>query len=260
MAPNLKKVFFLLSKLLTFLISPIVWIISLLFVFVYSKNERRRKKCFYWAFSLLLFFSNSFIFDEFARAWEVPATPYEDLEIYDVGIVLGGMSVYDEELQRPQFYRGVDRLLQAVELYKLGMIKKVVFTGGSGRLLHPEMKEGDYIKRYMVFMGIPEKDIIIESQSQNTRENALYTKNLLEERKLTGRYLLITSAFHMRRSMNCFKTVGLDVTPYSTDRYSGPRKWEFDHLFIPNTSALNDWYTLIHEVVGYVTYKVIGYG
>ncbi len=251
--------FFLLSKLLTFLISPIIWIITLLFVFVYSKNEKRRKKCFYWAFGLILFFTNSFVFDEFARAWEIPATKYEDLEMYDVGIVLGGMSVYDEDYDRPQFYRGVDRLLQAVELYKLGMIKKIIFTGGSGRILQPDMREGEYIKRYLVFMGIPEKDFIIESKSQNTRENALYTKNLIEEKKIKGRFLLITSAFHMRRSLNCFETVGMEVTPYSTDRYAGPRKFDFDHLLIPNTSALNDWNNLIHEMVGYVTYKLIGY-
>lgn len=252
--------FFLLSKLLTFIIAPVVWIIALFLVSIYSKNERRRKKCFLWAFGLLVFFTNSFIFDEFARAWEMPATHYEDLQMYDVGIVLGGMSVYDEEYDRVQFYRGADRLLQAVELYKLGMIKKIVFTGGSGRILHPEMKEGNYIKRYLIFMGIPEKDFIIESKSQNTHENALYTKNLLEEKKIKGRFLLITSAFHMRRSMNCFAAVGMEVEPYSTDRFAGPRKFEFDHVFIPNISAMDDWTVLIHEFVGYITYKVIGYG
>ncbi|MBA3972519.1 MAG: YdcF family protein [Bacteroidetes bacterium] len=252
--------FFLLSKLLTFVITPIVWIIGLFIVSMYSKNERRRKKCFLWAIGLLIFFSNGFIFDEFSRAWEVPATQYEDLHVYDVGIVLGGMSVYDEEYERAQFYRGADRLLQAVELYKLGIIKKIIFTGGSGRVLHPEMKEGDYLKRYMIHMGIPEKDIIIESKSQNTRENALYTKKMIDEKKITGRFLLITSAFHMRRSLNCFNVVGLEVDPYSTDRYAGPRKFEFDHLLIPNSSALHDWTGLIHEVVGYITYKIIGYG
>lgn len=252
--------FFLLSKLLTFLISPIIWIITLFFVSIFSKNEKRRKKSFVWAFGLLLFFSNSFIFDEFTRAWELPATKYKDLQIYDVGIVLGGMSVYDEEFDRAQFYRGVDRLIQAIELYKLGRIKKIIFTGGSGRVLHPEMKEGNYIKRYILFMGVPEKDFIIESESQNTRENALYTKKVIDEKKITGKFLLITSAFHMRRSLNCYSKVGLEVTPYCTDRYAGPRKFEFDHLFIPNTSTINDWYAIIHEIVGYVTYKIIGYG
>ncbi len=252
--------FFLFSKLLVFIINPLIWIVTLFFVSIYSKNEKRRKKSFFWALGFLLFFSNSFVFDEFSRAWEVPATKYENLQKFDVGIVLGGMSVYDQDFQRPQFYRGVDRLIQAVELYKLGIIKKIVFTGGSGRILHPDMKEGVYLKRYLLFMGIPEKDFFVESESQNTRENALFTKKLIEEKKVKGPFLLITSAFHMRRSLNCFRVVGLKVTPYSTDRYAGPRKFEFDHLFIPNTSSINDWNTLIHEVVGYITYKIIGYG
>jgi uncharacterized SAM-binding protein YcdF (DUF218 family) len=251
--------FFLLSKLLTFIITPIVWIIALFCVAIWSKNERRRKKCFIWAFSLLVFFSNGFIFDEFARAWEIPATKYEDLQVYDVAIVLGGMSVYDEEYERAQFYRGVDRILQAVELYKLGMVKKILLTGGSGRVLHPEMKEGVYLKRYILFMGVKEEDLILESESQNTHENAMYTKKILDEKKFKGRLLLVTSAFHMRRALGCFKTVGLDVEPYSTDRYAGPRKFEFDHLLIPNASVLNDWTQLIHEWVGAFIYKAVGY-
>jgi uncharacterized SAM-binding protein YcdF (DUF218 family) len=251
--------FFLLSKLLSFVITPLIWIIILLLFFVFSKNEVRKKRSFRWAFGLILFFSNSFIFDECIRVWEIPATHYEGLKAYDAGIVLGGMSVYDYEYDRAQFYRGVDRLIQGVELYRRGIIKKMIFTGGSGRILHPEMKEGGYIKRYLLYMGIPEKDFFIESESQNTRENALFTKSLIEEKKIAGNYLLITSAFHMRRSIGCFNKVGLTVTPFSTDRYSGPRKFEFDYVFIPNTSAMNDWNNFIHEVVGYVTYKIMGY-
>jgi uncharacterized SAM-binding protein YcdF (DUF218 family) len=251
--------FFLFSKLLSFIITPISWIVVLLLFFIFSKNEVLRKRCFKWAFGLLLFFSNSFIFDEFARLWEVPATHYSELTVYDAGIVLGGMSVYDGEYDRAQFYRGVDRLIQAVELYKKGIIKKIIFTGGSGRVLHPEMKEGGYIGRYLTYFGIPPEAVFIESESQNTHENALFTKALLEKEKINGSYLLITSAFHERRSIHCFKAVGISVIPYSTDRFSGPRKFEFDHVFIPNASAMNDWNTLIHEVVGYITYKIIGY-
>ena len=251
--------FFILSKLLSFIITPIIWIVILFFISIYSKKETRRKKCFRWAFGLLLFFSNSFIFDECIRLWEIPATKYENLKVYDAGIVLGGMASFDKSYDRAQFYRGVDRLIQGVELYRRGIIKKIIFTGGSGSLSYPEAKEGNFINRYLLYFGIPQKDFLIESESKNTHENALYTKSLMEKEKIKGNYLLITSAFHMRRSLGCFSTVGLAADPFSTDRYAGPRKFEFDHLFIPNTSALEDWNNLIHEIVGYITYKVIGY-
>lgn len=251
--------FFIFSKLLIFLITPLVWIIVLLLYSLLSKYPNRKKKCLRWALILAIFFSNSFLFDECSRLWEIPATRFENLKTYDAGIVLGGMSVYDEDLDRAQFFRGVDRLIQTVELYKLGLIKKIIFTGGSGRLLHPEMKEGIYIKRYLLDMGVPESDFIIESESQNTRENALFTKVLMDKENIKGNFLLITSAFHMRRSLACFNKVGIAVEPYSTDRYAGPRKYEFDHLFIPNVSIMEAWETLIHEFVGFVTYKIAGY-
>jgi uncharacterized SAM-binding protein YcdF (DUF218 family) len=251
--------FFIFSKILAFIITPLVWIIVVLIWAMVMENERTRRKMLRVALVLTVFFSNSFIFDEIVRLWEVPATPYENVKKYEYGVVLGGMSAYDPTMQRAQFYRGVDRLVQAVELYRLGVIKKIVFTGGSGSILHPDMKEGNYINRYLLYMGIPKEDFLIESESQNTRENATFTKKLLDEKKISGDLLLITSAFHMRRSLGCFRKEGMTVDPYSTDRYAGPRKIGFDHLFIPNLSAMNDWNNLIHEVVGYITYKLFGY-
>lgn len=251
--------FFILSKLLVFVLSPLVWIVILLFFSVLLRYPDRKRKSLRWALGLTLFFSNPFLFDEFSRLWEMPATRSENVKLYDVGIVLGGMSVYDEELDRAQFFRGVDRLIQTVELYKQGKIKKIIFTGGSGRLLHPEMKEGNYINRYLLMMGIPENDFYIESESKNTHENAVLTKVLLKKNNISGNFLLITSAFHMRRSLGCFNKAGISVEPYSTDRYAGPRKYEFNHLFIPEPSIIYSWDILIHEIAGYITYKVVGY-
>lgn len=251
--------FFILSKLLVFLISPLVWIVVLLAVALFTKFPDRKRKCLRWGLILLLIFSNPFVFDECSRLWEVPATPHENLKTYDAGIVLGGMSVYDQSLDRAQFFRGVDRLIQAVELYKKGIIKKIVFTGGSGSLLHPEMKEGNYINRYLLYMGVPQSDFLIESESQNTHENAVFTKELLTTNNIKGNFLLITSSIHMRRSIGCFENAGIITQPYSTDRYAGPRKFEFDHLFIPEPSVLYDWTKLTHEMVGYITYRIAGY-
>lgn len=251
--------FFLLSKLLAFIIAPLTWIITLLFVSLFSKDEKRKKKCLRWALGLTLFFSNAFIFDECMRNWEIPATKYGDLKTYDNGIVLGGILTYDEEYDRLQFQRGADRLLQAIELYKHGFIKKIIFTGGSGSILHPDKKEGMFVKRYLLTLGIPEQDFFIENESRNTHENAVMTKQLIDDKNIKGDFLLITSAFHMRRSLACFKKAEITVVPYSTDRYSGPRKFEFDHLLIPNFSAINDWNNFLKELVGFITYKIMRY-
>lgn len=251
--------FFILSKILQFLINPMVWIVVLLFFSLFAKEERFRKRSLRFLLIFTILFSNSFLFNECQGAWEIPVTPYSSLKKYEVGIVLGGIMKYDRQNDRLRFQRGSDRLFQAIELYKRGYIKKIVFTGGSGSVLHPEDKEGPWVERYLLTLGIPPQDFLIEGESQNTHENAVYTKALLDKNNFKGEFLLITSAFHMRRSLGCFEKEGMHVSPYSTDRYAGPRKFEFDHLLIPDASALYDFNNLIHEVVGYITYKMVGY-
>ena len=56
----------------------------------------------------------------------------------------------------------------------------------------------------------------------------------------------------MRRAKDCFKKEGITVTPYSTDKYAGKRRYDFQHLFIPNVGSFVCWEKLIHEIVGYV--------
>lgn len=251
--------FFILSKILVFIITPLVWIIGLLAYSFFTKNPNHKKITVVTAFSLLLFFSNSFILDEFMRKWEIPATKYEKLApTYDYGILLGGMISYDHKFERVNFTHSVDRLMQTIDLYKRGIIKKIFIAGGSGSITNPHFKEGRVIHDYLIRMGIPEEDVLCETKSKNTRENALFTAEKLDSEK-DAKFLLITSAFHMKRSLGCFKKAGIDADPFSTDRHSGPRKYIFDHLFIPNIEALYIWNTLIHEVVGYITYSSMGY-
>jgi uncharacterized SAM-binding protein YcdF (DUF218 family) len=252
--------FFILSKILAFIITPILWIVVLLLIAVFSKNQKRKRRTLITAVILLFFFTNSFLFDEAMRRWEIPAVNDSELSSpYDAGIVLGGLLRIDRKLNRLQFEHRNDRLMQAVILYKKGIIRKIFFTSGSGSLEYPEMKEAPLAKRFLLDIGIPETDIIIESESNNTYENAVFSKPLLDSNFTGRKFLLITSASHMRRSLGCFHKAGIEVTAYSTDRMSGPRKFSFDHVFIPNGSTLSAWDSLLHEMIGYLVYKMSGY-
>lgn len=253
--------FFFISKVIAFLFTPVIWIFALLLFALLSKNPIRKKRSLIWAFALFYFFSNSFILEEANRVWEVQAMRYEDVKTYDAGIVLGGMLNYDIQLDRIQFQQGADRLFQAVELYKRGNIKKIFFVGGSGSIELAHIKEGMFVRRYLLTIGIPDKDIWIENESRNTRENAVNAGRFLEKKQFQKeKFLIITSARHMRRAMGCFKAVGIDVTPYSVDRYASPnRRFTFDHLFIPQAETLLKWEALFHEWVGMVVYTVRGY-
>jgi uncharacterized SAM-binding protein YcdF (DUF218 family) len=252
--------FFILSKILSFLFIPLVWIIALLLFALLSKNAKRKKQALLTAALLLILLSNSFLFDECMRMWEVPAAHATELQpVYDAGIILSGVLSYDHSFDRLQFNRRNDRLMQAIELYKTGRIKKLFFTGGSGSLVYRDNKESQMVKRFLTSIGIPEHDIIIEDASNNTHENAQFSKPILASNFNNGKFLLITSAFHMRRSVACFNKQEIVVTPYSVDRYSGPRKYQFDHLLVPHSETLFNWDSLIHEWVGYAVYKIVGY-
>jgi uncharacterized SAM-binding protein YcdF (DUF218 family) len=251
--------FFVLSKLFTFLLHPLTWLFALLLYAVFGKNSARQRRALLIFLAGFYVLSNSFLANEFMHAWEIPAVAEDKLETYDAGIVLSGMMTYDMNLKKYQFMRSADRLLQAIQLYKKGKIRKIVFTGGSGSLTYSYIKEGMLIKNFLLRIGIPASDIYIENESNNTRENAIFTRPLLDKNFPHGKFLLITSAFHMRRSLGCFKKAGITAIPYSTDLQSADRKFVFDNMFIPNISAIEVWQTGIHEVTGYLIYKMAGY-
>jgi uncharacterized SAM-binding protein YcdF (DUF218 family) len=148
--------FFLLSKILNFLVEPITWFFALFVWALLCKKPGRQKKLFITFGVALYFFCNSFISDLASNAWEIPGRDENKLECYDAGIVLSGMMSYDYNLHKYQFMHGVDRLLQALELYKKGKIKKIVFTGGSGSLTYTYIKEGMLVRNYLLRLGIPD--------------------------------------------------------------------------------------------------------
>jgi uncharacterized SAM-binding protein YcdF (DUF218 family) len=253
--------FFVLSKLFSYLTTPLVVVCILLLLSAFMKRPRL-KRCFFWlGLCLLLFFSNDFIANEAMLAWELKATPYNSIRRYDIGIVLtgatmSGLSPHD----RVYFARGADRVTHTVQLYKLGLIKKIIASGGSGRLIDTGEKEALDFKEAMVLMGIPRVDIITESDTRNTHESAVAVKKIIDGLGIKAdNCLLITSAFHMRRSLACYQKVGLQVDSFTTDFYTYPRNYSIDAFIVPKVDAIVVWHKLIREWVGYGAYAIAGY-
>jgi uncharacterized SAM-binding protein YcdF (DUF218 family) len=239
----------------------ILLVICLCFLLsVLLKNEKWRKRAFWAAFIMLFFFSNDFIANEVMRAWELKATPFSEMtRTYEMGIVLTGVtSGYREPADRVYFQKGADRVTHAVQLYKLGIIKKVLISGGTGRLVDVQTREADELKKAFLIMGVPEEDILIENQSRNTYESAVEVKKMLGSIQASD-CLLITSAFHMRRSRACFKKAGIPMDTFTTDFYAHDRFFYPDTLIVPQLEALILWQKLIKEWVGLAAYKAAGY-
>jgi uncharacterized SAM-binding protein YcdF (DUF218 family) len=209
--------------------------------------------------AVLWFFSNSFIFDQVVRFWEVKPVQLSELDTtYEYGIVLGGIASFDEDYQRTVFTGSTDRIMQTLYLYKSGIIKKIVIVGGSYRVLLKDRKEAEYLKEYLVLLGIPEEDILTETESRNTHENAANAAVLLKD-QLNNKMLLVTSAFHIRRAKGCFEKEGFTVDVFPAQQMSSIGPFNPASLIVPRAGVFGGWNLMLKEILGYVTYKVTGY-
>jgi uncharacterized SAM-binding protein YcdF (DUF218 family) len=255
--------FFALSKILFFIIQPIVWLVGLLGWSFFTKSTQKKVKILRGVFWMVLLLTNPFLSNRVFHAWEYPALSMDNMkDTFDVGIVLGGFSdfgVYPIS-DRLNFNEGTNRFQDAYLLYKKGIIKKILITSGGGYLLGDKINESDISKKFLLQYGVPETDILIENQSNNTRENAVFTNTFLEKNGLAqSKLLLITSAMHMRRSIGCFKKVGLNFTPFPAHFFANRLQWNMESTILPDNRAFHRWEKFLKEWVGCVVYWLQGY-
>ena len=116
-----------------------------------------------------------------------------------------------------------------------------------------------YVKRLFIELGIPADSILTETQSKNTRENAIYSKKIIDSLKINTPVLLITSAYHMRRASACFAKEKIQIIPYSVDNKKKDTPMGILESIIPTEKELHKLSILIHEMFGYLMYKIMGY-
>jgi uncharacterized SAM-binding protein YcdF (DUF218 family) len=251
--------FFLLSKIFSFLFSPLSWIFILLIIAFFLKNRQKKKITIYIAAAVLYLFSNNYLYFLAATGWNIKPISLKNSEHYKYAIVLGGMANFDKEVERIKFSEAADRLFQTISLYKTGHIDKFIIVGGSGSILYPETIESEIVRTYLLQIGIPESDILIENKSKNTHENALFTAKLLKRQNYRDSCLLVTSSFHIRRAKACFAKAGIKVKAYPTNQLDADFKFLPAAFLMPDASILSNWQLLIHEMLGYIVYWFKGY-
>ncbi|NQU58073.1 MAG: YdcF family protein, partial [Rhodospirillales bacterium] len=133
-------------------------------------------------------------------------------------IVLGGVvnEVVSKSRQQISIGGAVERLTEFAALSKKYPYAKLVFTSGSGKLLTQNIKEGDAVGPLLLALGVDMNRVQIENQSRNTYENAVMSKQLVNPAP-DETWVLITSAFHMPRTVGIFRQAGWKVLPYPVD-------------------------------------------
>ncbi|MBO9674116.1 MAG: YdcF family protein [Sphingobacteriaceae bacterium] len=245
--------FFILSKILLFLIKPIVWVFVLLIFAIASKQAKQRKRYAICALAVFFLFSNSFIVGKIINSYEAG---YPKLQHYDVGIVLGGFSGLNKRNNEIVFNGAGDRLFQAIALYKKGNIKQILLSSGSANLIDKKVKEADLALKYLKLIGIPDSAILIENQSRNTIENARYSLALIAKKNPKAKILVITSAWHIPRAKLIFNKLTRQKPEYYPTNFSGNTEFELHDFIIPNAGALGAWEMLFKEWIGLIADRI----
>ena len=170
-------------------------------------------------------------------------------------IALGGVVNQFVTKARGQVAIGgaVERLTEFADLVKRYPNAKAVYTTGSGNLTRQDIKEADVVSPLLKKLGLEPSKIIFENQSRNTFENAMLSKELVNP-KPDETWVLITSAFHMPRSVGVFRKAGWAVIPYPVDYYlSGKTP---DLLSFSAGSGLGRFSTALHEWIGLLVYRL----
>jgi uncharacterized SAM-binding protein YcdF (DUF218 family) len=175
------------------------------------------------------------------------------------GIIVLGGGEDGQALGAPQLAglnEAAERYTEAVALARRLPEARVVFSGGSGRLLTVEEPEAEGAGRLFAALGIAKDRITLETRSRSTHENALLTAQVLAPRP-DQRWLLVTSAWHMPRAMGCFRRAGFAVEPWPVD-YRTPRPLDMTRAYgsVPEGLRRIDFVT--REYVGLVAYYLTG--
>lgn len=253
--------FFVLSKLIAFLLKPLILLGGLAIYALWTKSQVRRRRALIGLLSMFLLFTNPWLVSRCAAAWEVGQHRLQDIRRpYAVGILLGGYT--DFEANAPEgilaVHRG-NRLLTALTLYKTGKVKHLLLSGGSGRLIGRAPAEADVVRDYLRQVGIPDSAILVENQSRNTYENAIYSRAMLDSLLPDASCLLISSAWHLRRAGGCFRKAGVDCQAFGTDYFSEKANGNLLRWLEPDWKAIMKWECLVKEWVGWWVYKGKGY-
>lgn len=149
-----------------------------------------------------------------------------------------------------------DRYVEAAILARRYPQARIVVTGGTGTLVLEGEGDGATAPRLLIALGVEPERLVLENDSRNTYENAQFTKALVNPRA-DETWLVVTSAFHMPRSIGLFRKVGFDVMPWPADyRTAGTER--FGPAQDNVADSLQNLSIAIREWTGLLAYRMTG--
>jgi uncharacterized SAM-binding protein YcdF (DUF218 family) len=254
---------FFLGKILALITQPLVWVVLVLLAACAALLLRRVKAglgLVVLALGLMVITAWQALPEYVLHQLEsryAEIAPDVDLRGYTGVIVLGGATasgrVQQDHLQ-PLLGDAAERMTAPIAMLRSNPHLRVLFTGGEGSLRGIGPTEAERARKFFTAIGVPAGKVQYEDMSRNTYENAVLSA------KLPGvnpkdRWLLVTSAWHMPRSMATFVKAGWNVTAYPVDYRTGQTS---DWLDFNLAGGATSWETALHELVGLLAYWLTG--
>lgn len=249
---------FVFGKFISALLQPLAWSgLLVLLALRWQIARPRAARRALWAAAVLLWGVGwmplpEALLRQLENRYPVPQGPLQGY----VGVVVlgGGMEKGYVEAGREQLAlnAAAERLTMPVALLHQYPHLRLLFSGGEGSLNWEGPSEADRARRFFLQMGLRPDQLILEAASRTTDENAQLSAALPGVDK-TQPWLLLTSAWHMPRSLASFQAAGWNVTPYPVDFRSGSHTPWLEYSLA--RGAL-DWQLLLHEWVGMAAYAL----
>lgn len=246
---------FILKKVISpFFLPPGCFIILIIISGLYIAFRKKNKSGFFvifigfflWGVSLPII--NDLAMMPLVSGLEIPKNPKGDVII----LLGGGIDENADDITG----KGVPhrdlmgRILTAARLWKQINIPIIV---SGGKVFNMHLSEAQVVKRFLHDLGIPENMVILEENSRDTFENAIYTKKILEKKGFK-KPILVTSDYHMKRSVICFRLNGLETLPVPAGiRKIDLSRYNFRSLLPHGYGLLSQ---AIHEYQGILYYAI----
>ena len=253
---------FIASKILALITQPLLWVFVLLFLslLVLRRWPRAGRRLVGMALAVLVLMAWKPLPEAIIRQLESrypEMAPNAKLEGYVGVVVLGGATESGRTQMahvQPMLNDAAERMTGTVAVLRANPQLRVLFTGGEGALMGVGQSEAERAKMFFDSLGLSGPQVQYESASRNTYENAVLTAKL-QGVDPTQRWLLVTSAWHMPRSMATFAKAGWNVTAYPVDFRTGDSS---DWLDFSMAGGAVEWQLALHELVGLLAYKLTG--
>lgn len=271
--------FVFLSKFLPPLVYPLGLVILLIVAaLLLGQRPQYQRLALALALGLLLLSSNRLAAAALVRGLEYRHLPPPEIAqapaagrsepLAPVIVLLGGgTDSFSPPRPMVELNGAGDRVLYAAQLYRLGYAPRLLVTGGNINWMTNGRSPAEDMRDLLIFLGVPVEAIWLESESQNTYENALYTRQLLAADGI-DRIILVTSAQHMPRSVGLFVKQGFEVLPAPADFTLTEEEWQrlvhpqfVDIIFnlLPGAGHLATFTSALKEYLGIFVYWLRGW-